>query len=268
VLLGGLAGIGKTAFALHAALAAAKAGHPVVYLSVEQGPDELLGRVFCRETGRSIADYWNRDPAYLTAAREVAGRLPLAGLYLYGDPYLATDTEGTVGRLRRWAGQVAAQTGSTPLVVVDYLQRMRPPEADRRLDERRQVSLAGLGLRQLARDLACPVLAISSVNRQSYDKAPSLDAFKGSGDLEYDADACLLLRLAARSDEEAAALAQGSGVVPAELYVVKNRYGALNLDRPVLLDFDRGYGGFRETQPAARSSSNGAGPAFPPFRTP
>jgi hypothetical protein len=71
--------------------------------------DVLLARVFCRETGRSIADYWNRDPGYLAAAREVAGRLPLGQLYLYGDPYLATDTEGTVGRLRRWAGQVAAR---------------------------------------------------------------------------------------------------------------------------------------------------------------
>ncbi|MGH9021866.1 MAG: DnaB-like helicase C-terminal domain-containing protein [Acidimicrobiia bacterium] len=87
---------------------------------------------------------------------------------------------------------------------------MRPPEADRRLDDHRQVSLAGLGLRQLARDLSCPVVAISSVNRQSYDKAPSLDAFKGSGDLEYDADACLLLRLAARSDEEARAAQIGN----------------------------------------------------------
>lgn len=260
VLLGGLAGIGKTAFALHATLAAAIASHPVVYLSVEQAPDELLGRIFCKETGRSIADYWNREPGYLQDAREVAPHLPLSQLFLYGDPYLATDDEGTVARLRRLVAQVQVQRGATPLVVVDYLQRMRPPEADRRLDDHRQVSLAGLGLRQLARDLSCPVVAISSVNRQSYDKAPSLDAFKGSGDLEYDADACLLLRLAARSDEEAQALARGSGVVPAELYVVKNRYGPLNLDRPVLLDFDRGYGGFRQARPAGPSNGFSNGP--------
>lgn len=267
VLLGGLAGVGKSAFALHAALAAARAGHPACYVSVEQGPAELMGRLFCKETGHPIADYWNRDRGYLADATEAASRLPLDRLFFYGDPYLATDEEGTVGRIRRLAAQVAAQTGSTPLVVVDYLQRMRPPEADRRLDDHRQISLAGLGLRQLARDLSAPVLAISSVNRQSYDKAASLDAFKGSGDLEYDADACLLLRLQARSDEEARALARAGGVVPVELYMVKNRYGPVNLDDPVRLDFDRGRGGFRERQGAgagAVAGTNGSGPPHVP----
>jgi replicative DNA helicase len=91
------------------------------------------------------------------------------------------------------------------------------------------------------------VVAISSVNRQSYDRAPSLDAFKGSGDLEYDADACLLLRLAASSDEQAQQMAQSTGVVPVQLFLIgKNRYGPTNLDDPILLDFDRAYGGFRQ----------------------
>ena len=278
-LLGGLAGAGKSAFMLASSVHAAQLGHPVVYASVEQGSLELLGRLFCKELGMGIADYWNRTPSYASGAREVAGRLPLSRLYFRSDPAIAVDDEGTVGRVRRWAMDVAEQpTGQVPLVIVDYLQRMRPPEADRRQDLHRQISMAGLGLRQLARDLSSPVIAISSIGRASYDKAPSLDAFKGSGDLEYDADCCLLLRLAAANEEEAKALlAKGATRLLVELHVLgKNRYGPLSGPDPIMLDFDRGHGAFREhgqpahRAPAAATAHNGAAqrpsppPLFPP----
>ena len=136
-----------------------------------------------------------------------------------------------------------------PLVIVDDLQRMRPPEADRRLNDHRQISLAGLGLRQLARDLSCPVLAIPR-STASPTTRPSRDAFKGSGDLEYDADACLLLCVAARSEEEAKSIATTQAVILVELHAVKNRYGALNAGAPGLLQFDRGHRAFRQQRSA------------------
>jgi replicative DNA helicase len=249
VLLGGLAGVGKTAFALQAALSAANAGHPVVYLSVEQSPTDLLGRIFCRELGRPIADYWNRDPAFLAAIEKHAPTLHLENLHLPTDPHLASDVEGTVGRLRRWSTAIADHHGTAPLVVVDYLQRMRPPEADRRQDPHRQISMAGLGLLQLARDLSCPVLALSSINRAGYDKTPSLDAFKGSGDLEYDADAAIVLRIDATDAETARHIIEGSPdqLAPVGLHVVKNRYGPVTTaEEPIRLRYDRRHGGFRE----------------------
>jgi replicative DNA helicase len=149
---------------------------------------------------------------------------------------------------------------------------MRPPEGDRRQDPHRQISLAGLGLRQLARDLSCPVVAISSIGRASYDRAPSLDAFKGSGDLEYDADACFLLRVAAATEDEAKAVLARHGAVVLEMHAVKNRYGPESGASPVLLDFDRGHGAFRQhggraAAPASANGSavtNGAPPPNPP----
>ncbi|MFP5319457.1 MAG: DnaB-like helicase C-terminal domain-containing protein [Acidimicrobiia bacterium] len=268
VLLGGLAGAGKTAFALATSVHAGLHGHPVVYVSVEQSAMEMLGRLFCRELGVGIAAYWNRIPSYVAGAREVSSRLPLSELYFRSDPAMAIDDEGTVGRVRRWATSVAELTGRVPLVVVDYLQRMRPPEGDRRQDPHRQISLAGLGLRQLARDLCCPVVAISSIGRASYDRAPSLDAFKGSGDLEYDADACFLLRVAAANEDEAKALLARQGTLVLEMHAVKNRYGPETGTSPVLLDFDRGHGAFRQhgtrTTARAAASNNGSPPPNPP----
>jgi hypothetical protein len=250
VLLGGLPGIGKSAFALQTSLDAAGAGHPVVYVSVEQSQDELLGRLFCRELEAPISSYWNRHPDYLAGARRVAPGLSLEWLYLRSDPHIAgEDHVGTVGRVRRWAEEVVEVTGQRPLVIVDYLQRMRPPEPDRRLDERLRISMAGLGLRQLARDLEVPVLVISSIGRQSYEGAPKLDWFKGSGDLEYDADACIILRPDPTSE------GVGSVLMAVELHLVKSRYGRLTGDSPIALQFDRRFGSFREPRRAPAPSS-------------
>jgi len=254
VLLGGLPGIGKTAFALQSALHATGRGHPVLYVSVEQSDEELLGRLFCRELGLPIAAYWNREPAYAAGARQVADRLHLARLYLRSDPTIVgEDHDGTMGRVRRWALDVAEVTGAVPLVVVDYLQRMRPAEADRRLDERLRISTSGCALRQLARDLDAPVLVLSSVGRDNYEGPPSLRWFKGSGDLEYDADACIILR----PTPAAPAGAQDH----LELHLVKSRYGCQTLDRPIPMLYDRRFGSYREI---ARTANGSIPPAPPP----
>jgi replicative DNA helicase len=103
--------------------------------------------------------------------------------------------------------------------------------------------MACLGLRQLARDLEVPVLAISSVGRTSYQGQPTLDWYKGSGDLEYDADCCLLLRPRDDSDRSTP-----SAAIPVDLHIMKSRYGELTFDHPIALNFDRRYGTFQETR--------------------
>jgi len=237
-------GVGKSAFALQSSLRAVAGGQVVLYVSVEQSPKDLVGRIFCRELRAPIASYWNRDPALAVGMRERAGQVDLARLHLQEDPYiLGEDLEGTVGRVRRWTAELCRTWGQRPLVVVDYLQRLRPAEADRRLDERLRVSMACLGLRQLARDLDVPVLAISSVGRTSYQGQPTLDWYKGSGDLEYDADCCLLLKPRdAPSDRPSPTTA-----LPVDLHIMKNRYGELTHHHPIPLHFDRHYGTFQET---------------------
>jgi len=260
-LLAGAPGVGKSAFALQTCLRAVAAGHVVLYVSIEQSPKELVGRIFCHELEAPIASYWNRDPDLAAGIRQQAGRFNLAGLHIQEDPWVAgEDYEGTVGRVRRWTAELIRSTGQRPLVVVDYLQRLRPAEADRRLDERLRISMACLGLRQLARDLEVPVLAISSVGRTSYAGQPTLDWYKGSGDLEYDADACLLLK--PQDDTANGTVARGTRIA-VELHLVKSRYGELTFDHPIVLAFDRRYGSFTET-----NTTNRTPPPPPPRLTP
>ena len=71
-------GVGKSAFALQSCLRAVGAGHVVLYVSIEQSPKELVGRIFCRELQAPIASYWNRDPD-LAAGHARTGRADRPG---------------------------------------------------------------------------------------------------------------------------------------------------------------------------------------------
>ncbi|MCC7078654.1 MAG: AAA family ATPase [Acidimicrobiia bacterium] len=256
-LFGGCPGVGKSAFATQCALHAARADHPVLYVSIEQPPEDLIGRIFCKELGVSIDRYWNREPSYLALARQRAPGLPLHNLHIVTDPALVRDTVGTAGRIRAWTETLERQTGARPLVIIDYLQEMRPPDRERSKDERIQIARSGLTLRQLARDMGVPVIVISSINRVSYQTTPNLAAFKGSGDLEYQADTALLLRVRAASDEEAAAMTEKDWhAIPLELHLVKNRYGRITGQHPIPISFDRQHGRFREEQDIKEATSN------------
>lgn len=247
-LLGAPPGTGKTALALQMAMEAARNGVPVLFVSLEDPPEKLLARIFCRKLEMPLAAFYNRDPDYLAGVVELmeAGELPFDRFHFKADPYIAgADEAGTVGRVRRWARALAEDYGRPPMIFVDYLQRMRPPEPERRLDERLRVSEAGKALVQLARDIETPVVSVSSVGRLSYDKGRTMAAFKASGDLEYDADACFLLTDPAQTDDDG--VSYGNAPVDLELHVVKNRYGPLTIERgPIPLEFDRRHGSFRE----------------------
>lgn len=83
-------------------------------------------------------------------------------------------------------------TGSVPLVIIDYLQITAPYE---KLTEKQSMDKTVLELKRISRDFKTPVLAISSLNRSSYDKSIGMTGFKESGGIEYSADVLFGLQL-------------------------------------------------------------------------
>ena len=107
-----------------------------------------------------------------------------------------------------------------PLVIVDHLQRRpRPTAASTTTARSPWPAWVSTTSPETSAARCWPFLGQSQSSTR-----PSLDAFKGSGDLEYDADAGLLLRVAAQSEEEAKSIAATQPVIPVELHAVKNRY--------------------------------------------
>jgi replicative DNA helicase len=89
-----------------------------------------------------------------------------------------------------------ARYGDLGLVVVDYIQLMSPSSSKRAENRQVEVSEMSRGLKILARELECPVVALSQLNRQleyRTDKRPMLADLRESGGLEQDADIVMFI---------------------------------------------------------------------------
>jgi replicative DNA helicase len=175
----------NTSFALgmgaHAALHANK---PVLLFSLEMGSLELSQRLLSAEaridskrvrTGQLSEDDWSR-------ISQAIGRLASAPIWIDDNPNL------TVMEVRSKARRLRSQVGDLGMVVIDYLQLM----TGRGSAENRQVEVSEMsrGLKILARELECPVVALSQLSRQlemRADKRPMLADLRESGCLTGDA---------------------------------------------------------------------------------
>jgi replicative DNA helicase len=221
-------GQGKTSFALGAAMNVAIEGRrPVVFFSMEMGATELTKRLLAAEarvparhlqTGQLAELEWSR----VTSA---VGRLAEAPFFIDDNPHC------TVMEMRAKARRIKARYGDLGLVVVDYLQLMSSP----RRAESRQVEVSELsrGLKILARELDCPVIALSQLNRQleyRTDKRPMLADLRESGSIEQDADVVAFIY----RDEAYNPESEDRGT--AEVIVAKHRNGPTDTVRLAFLD--------------------------------
>jgi len=221
-------GQGKTSFALGAAAnVALEARKPVLFFSMEMGHLELTKRMLAAEakvdarklqTGNIPEADWSR-------LSHAVGRLAEAPLLIDDNPHC------TVMEMRAKARRTKAKSGDLGLIVVDYLQLMSSP----RRAESRQVEVAEMarGLKILARELDCPVMALSQLNRQleyRQDKRPMLADLRESGSIEQDADVvCFIYR-----DEEYNPESEHRGT--AEIIVAKHRNGPTGSSRLAFLN--------------------------------
>jgi replicative DNA helicase len=185
-------GAGKTSLALGAAAnVAMEARKPVLFFSMEMGTLELTKRLLAGEarvdarrlqTGNIPEGDWTR-------LSHAVGRLAEAPLFIDDNPHC------TVMEMRAKSRRTKARHGELGLVVVDYLQLMTPLT---KRAENRQVEVAEIsrGLKILARELDCPVMALSQLNRQleyRADKRPMLADLRESGSLEQDSDVVVFI---------------------------------------------------------------------------
>ncbi len=192
VVLAARPSMGKTAFAINIAEhVALNEGLPVAVFSMEMGASQLAVRIVGSigridqghlRTGRLTDEEWPR----LTEAIE---RLRNVSLHIDETPGL------TPAELRANARRLARQCGKLGLIVVDYLQLMSGSSSG---DENRATELGEIsrGLKALAKELQCPVIALSQLNRsveQRTDKRPMMSDLRESGAIEQDADIIMFI---------------------------------------------------------------------------
>ena len=190
LILAGRPGTGKTALALNIAQAAAfKHKLPVGIFSLEMSREELMDRLL---VSQAEIDAWKMKTGRLND--EEFTKLSDAMGELYETPLYIDDTPGiSVLEMRTKARRLQAEQG-VRLIVVDYLQLIAP---GRRMDNRvAEVSEISQGLKNLARELKVPVLAISQLSRQVESrgiKRPQLADLRESGAIEQDADVVMFI---------------------------------------------------------------------------
>ena len=148
---------------------------------------------------------------------------------LSGLDIMIDDTPGTTVTEIRAKARRMLHGKKLGLVVVDYLQLLSPPAGMRRADSRAtEVSEMSRGIKIMAKDLECPVIALSQLSRRVTErtgKRPELSDLRESGAIEQDADIVILLDRS--MDEEEAARDDRPDMGVTNFIIAKNRSGAL-----------------------------------------
>ncbi len=193
IVLAARPSMGKTALAINIAEnVAVQEGLPVAVFSMEMGASQLAIRIVGSigridhghlRTGKLSDDEWPR----LTEAIE---KLRNVSLHIDETPGL------TPSELRANARRLSRQCGKLGLIVVDYLQLMTGSSSDGGDNRATELGEISRGLKMLAKELQCPVIALSQLNRgveQRTDKRPMMSDLRESGAIEQDADVIMFI---------------------------------------------------------------------------
>ena len=229
IILAARPAMGKTSFAMSLAQnAAISGGWPVIVFSLEMSSTQLAERLLCSEarvdsSALRRGQLQRQDMTNLTYAANTLSKAPILI-----DDTPALSLRELRARARRFRSSKELFDGphgkkKTGLIVIDYLQLMRGSPQAAKASREQEISEISRGLKSLAKELGCPVLALSQLNRSlesRTDKRPQLSDLRESGAIEQDADVILFIYrdVIYNKDTE----------VPnvAEVIIGKNRHGA------------------------------------------
>lgn len=225
---GAISSLGKTTFATQLADQVAAAGTHVLYFSLEQTKFELVSKSIargffrtdlanCRATGLNSSFPGTPSgqpiPASIGIRRGSVGDGSTGGplrnefdAYAHAAGDMITVIDGifslTVEDIAAITKAYVTLTGITPLVVVDYLQAIRPTLVNGRIPDSKTATDHNVQtLKLLQNELDLTLLAISSLNRQNYLTPIDFESFKESGNIEYTFDVVWGLQLMLLNEE-------------------------------------------------------------------
>jgi len=202
LILAGRPSMGKTALATNIAFNAAQAHKPkdgdeapgthnVLFFSLEMSSEQLAARILSQVSGISSDRVRRGDinveefQAFAVASQQMSR----VSLFIDDTPAI------TVSTMRTRARRLKRQSG-LDMVVVDYLQLLQGTPGRRAENRVQEISEITRGLKQLAKELEVPVIALSQLSRQveqREDKRPQLSDLRESGSIEQDADVVMFI---------------------------------------------------------------------------
>ena len=206
IILAGRPSMGKTALATNIAFNTAKMfeqerddqgniiserGARVGFFSLEMSSEQLATRILAESSGISSEKLRRGELNDLEFSQVVRASQEIERMPLYIDDTPALSVAGLRARARR----LKRQHGLS-LIIVDYLQLMRPSNSIGQSNRVQEVSEITQGLKALAKELDLPVIALSQLSRaveQREDKRPQLSDLRESGSIEQDSDVVMFV---------------------------------------------------------------------------
>lgn len=196
LILAGRPSMGKTALATNIAVNAAEKmaredegtdrPRTVGIFSLEMSSDQLSMRLLSGETGIPCHAIQNGSMNQEQFSRLIEAKDRMRALRLHIDDTAALSIGAIRSRARR-----LKRTKNLSLLVVDYLQLLRPSYTNSQGNRVQEISEISQGLKAIAKELNIPVIALSQLSRaveQREDKRPQLSDLRESGSIEQDAD--------------------------------------------------------------------------------
>ena len=181
----------KTAFALNLLTnITLECGKSVAMMSLEMSVGSIVDRIMSQVSWVPMykISKWNLDNADFAQMGEAMEKLSTAKIYLDDHGWL------TVPILKSKLRKLVIEKKELDLVIIDYLQLMHSTVFQN--NKVQEISEISRGLKELAKELKVPIIALSQLNRtveSRIDKKPQLSDLRDSGSIEQDADAVLML---------------------------------------------------------------------------
>jgi len=249
IILAARPSLGKTALALnivkHAAL---HHNVPVGFFSLEMPCQQIIDRLLSSEsevdlhkirTGR--LDEKGGDFDHLSNALEKLSNAPI---------FIDDEASNTILQIRTMARRLQLEH-NIGLLVVDYLQLIKPRNAND--SPVQQVTEISRSLKQLAKELCIPIIALSQLSRaveQRPNSRPRLSDLRDSGSIEQDADVVIFIHREDRNKN----IEDHPRKNQADILVEKHRNGRLGKttlyfqpEKQIFLDMEKGQEGYEET---------------------
>ena len=184
--------VGKTAFALHLALAAGRAGKHVLVNSLEMQGERLGDRWLCAQAANVDAGHLKTgqlDAGERQQALEAARLLSALPVYVDDNPKMSMDHIRSSALLQK-------SKGRCDLLIIDYLQLCEMKSGQKNRNREQEVAEASRKAKLIAKELDIPVILLCQLNRECEmraDKRPALSDLRERGAIEQDADVVMLL---------------------------------------------------------------------------
>lgn len=190
---------------------------PAIIFNMEMSAEEIIYRLISSTTNTKYSDiqFGCQNDDVFNSVGEFGNKIMHKKLYIQDQAYI------TMSQIRATSRNVKRKHGEIGVIVVDYLQLISPETTNSRYNRNDVISEISRGLKNLAKELQCPIIVLSQLSRENekrQEKRPVLSDLRDSGAIEQDADIVAFIHRDDYYNQD-----NKNGI--AEIIIAKNRHG-------------------------------------------